>query len=177
MRKAIAAAMAALVFVAGAGLGYAARKAPPPGAAMYRGQDGQDAARALLAAALAQAGKGSWERIAVGRVYYLGGLKADGQRIFDGVLAGRHEASDLYRIARVYREAGEWDKAKPLFDRYLADNPGEAKALAEVGGYYLLQGDRDSAERLFDRSFAADGDELWATLHAAGAYLNLPPQP
>lgn len=53
------------------------------------------------------------------------------------MLSGKHEDSDLYRIARVYEEAGEWDKAKPLFERYLAANPDEGKDFAEVGSYYL----------------------------------------
>src|SRR3546814_168877 len=55
--------------------------------------------------ALEQAEDGSWERIGVARVYYLGGFKAEGQAIFDEVLAGKHDDGDAYRIARVYREA------------------------------------------------------------------------
>lgn len=175
MRKGIAAAMVATVFVAGIGAGYAARIGPTP--PMYHGKDQQEAAKALLDVALVQAGKGSWERIGVGRVYYLGGFKAEGQQIFDALLAGKPDPGDVFRIARVYREAGEWDKAKALFDAYLIDNPREPKDLAEVGAYTLLAGDREGAERLFDRSFAADGDEVWATVHAAGAYLGVAPQP
>lgn len=175
MRKGIAAAAAAIVFVAGIGVGYTAKPGPAP--AMYHGKTNQEAGRALLDVALLQAGKGSWERIGVGRVYYLGGFKAEGQKVFDDILAGKHEDSDLYRIARVYREAGEWDKARPLFDRYVAANPEEATGLAEIGGYHLLDGDRETAEKLFDQSFAAERDNLWATLHVAGAYLGVVPQP
>lgn len=177
MRKGIAAAVAALVFVAGIGVGYAARQKAQPTPAMYHGQDQKAAAKVLLDVALVQAGKGSWERIGVGRVYYLGGFKAEGQQIFDAVLGAKPEPGDVFRIARVYREAGEWDKAKNVFDAYLIDNPREPKDLAEVGAYTLLAGDREGAERLFDRSFAADGDEVWATLHVAGAYLGVAPQP
>ena len=169
------AAAAALVFVAGIGVGHGAR--PEPGPALYHGQEGPAAAKGLLDIALAQAGKnGSWERIGVGRAYYLGGFKAEGQAIFDALLAGRHEDSDVFRIARVYQEAGEWDKARPMFDRYLADNPREEKDLAEVGAYYLLNGDRAAAERLFDRSYEVEREELWATLDIAGAYLGVRPQ-
>jgi tetratricopeptide (TPR) repeat protein len=175
MRKEIAATLVAFVFAAGLGVGYTARLKPAP--AMYHAKDKQEAAKALLGVALVQAGKGSWERIGVGRVYYLGGFKAEGQKIFDDVLGHDPDPGDVFRIARVYREAGEWDRAKQVFDRYLIDNPREPKDLAEVGAYYMLQGDRDGAERLFDRSFAADGDEVWATLHAAGAYLGVAPQP
>jgi tetratricopeptide (TPR) repeat protein len=144
---------------------------------MYRDQDPQAAARALLDVALVQAGKnGSWERIGVGRAYYLGGLKADGQQIFDALLTGKHEDSDVFRIARVYQEAGEWDKAKPLFDRYLQANPKDVKDLAEVGAYYLLNGDRATAEQLFDRAYKIEREELRATLDIAGAYLGVQPQ-
>lgn len=169
------AAVVAVVFVAGIGVGHGARLEPGP--SMYHSQDPQAAARALLDVALAQAGKnGSWERIGVGRAYYLGGLKAEGQEIFDALLAGKHADSDVFRIARVYQEAGEWDKAKPLFDRYLLANPKEVKDLAEVGAYYLLNGDRATAEQLFDRSYKIEREELWATLDIAGAYLGVHPQ-
>jgi len=67
-----------------------------------------DAAKALLRQAMVQGGDGSWERIAVGRVYYLGGMKSEGQAIFDQVLGKQDEGSDLIRVARVYRQAGKW---------------------------------------------------------------------
>ena len=173
MRKGIAAAAAALVFVAGVGVGYGAKLRPGP--ALYQGKDGKAAAQALLEVARAQAGKGSWERIGVGRAFYLGGMKAEGEKIFADILAGEHEDGATYRIARVYQQAGEWEKARPLFEQYLARNPKEAKDLAEVGTYYFQQGARAKAEELFARSFAADGDDVWATLLVAGAYLGLKP--
>lgn len=152
-----------------------AQAGKPVAAGTYQGKDPQAAAKALLQEALVQAGKGSWERIAAGRVYYLGGMQAQGQAIFDQVLSRKPDASDLFRIARVYREAGEWARAKPLFDQALAQEPKQEKWLAEVGAYYLLNGDRAGAEALFDRSFKQD-DEVWATVAAAGAYLGVPPQ-
>ncbi len=174
MRKGMTAAAAAILFVGGIGVGYTAKPGPAP--AMYHNKSNQEAAGPLLDVARVQAEDGSWERIGVARAYYLGGRRAEGQAIFDDILAGNHEDSDAYRIARVYREAGEWDKAKPMFDRYVASNPEEATGLAEIGAYYLLAGDRNTAERLFDRSFAAERDNLWATLHVAGAYLGVEPQ-
>lgn len=168
-------AAAAVLFTAGIGVGYSAKVKPV--ASMYQGQDSKQAAQALLGVALQQAGKGgSWERIGVGRVYYLGGFKEQGQKIFDDLLYGDYDQSDAYRIARVYREAGEWEKAKPIFDRYLAANPGEEKDLAEVGSYYLLNGDRATAEKLFDRSYAIENEEVWSSIRIAGAYLGVTPQ-
>jgi tetratricopeptide (TPR) repeat protein len=159
------------LLVLGMGVGYAAK---PIEQSSYRSLSKEDAARALLTEAMVQADNGSWEEIAVGRVYYLGGMKPEGQAIFDNVLANQ-DASDLFRVARVYCEAGEWARAKPLFDEAIRMEPKEAKWLAEVGAFYLLNGDRETAEALFDRSFKRDS-ELWATVAAAGAYLGVKPQ-
>ena len=164
--------LAISLFVFGAAVGYGAKKAET---SAYRSKSKQEAGRALLEIAKAQAGKGSWERIAVGRVYYLGGMKPEGQAIFDDIMKKKPESSDLFRIARVYREAGEWNKAKPLFDQYVQKTPKDDKGLAEVGAYYMLNGDRATAEDLFDRSFKLES-ELWSTVSAAASYLDVTPQ-
>ena len=71
----------------------------------------------MLDGALQLAENGSWERIAVGRAWYLGGDKAKGQQIFDGVTGAKNVGrSDWTRLGRVYVEAGEWDKAQAAFD-------------------------------------------------------------
>lgn len=173
MKTRSALALGAGLFLAGLGLGYAKQQKIDAGA--YQGRSKQEAAKALLTIARTQAEDGSWERIGVGRVYYLGGFKSEGQAIFDAVLGGKHEHSDTLRIGRIYREAGEWAKAKPLFDTYVAANPKDEKEIAEIGAYYLMNGDRTTAEQLFARSFAIE-PELWATLAAAGAYLGVAPQ-
>lgn len=166
------AVLAALLFILGVAVGYAAKKVDPP---TYRSKSKQAAAKALLEQARVQAGKGSWERIAVGRVYYLGGMKPEGQAIFGEVLQKKPESSDLFRIARVYFEAGEWPKAKEMFDDYATKNPKDDKGLAEIGAYYMLKGDRAAAEELFDKSFR-QASELWSTVSAAGSYLGVKPQ-
>ena len=172
MKTRTAALAATALFCAGIGVGYAASKNAP---ALYHGKSNEEAALALVEQAKIQTDGGSWERIAVGRVLYLGGHKAEGQAIFDAILADKPEDSDEFRIARVYAEAHEWTKAKPLFDRFVSESPKDEKGLADVGAYYLLNGDRATAESLFDRSFERK-DELWATVSAAGAYLGVPPQ-
>ncbi len=141
----------------------------------YREKDPKEAAKALLEVAKVQAESGSWERISVGRIFYLGGFKPEGKAIFDDVLARRPEASDLLRIAQVYREAGDWAQAKVLFERYVSENPKDAYELAKIGSYYMSHGDRAEAEALFDRSFKLESD-LWSTLAAAGGYLGVAPQ-
>lgn len=163
-----------LVFTFGIAVGaVAGRKGIE--SSLYRAKAKKEAGQALLAVAKQQAGRGSWEQIAVGRVYYLGGMKAEGQAIFDAVTAKKPESSDWFRIGRVYREAGEWAKAQEAFDKALKMEPDEAKWLAEVGAYYLAKGDRDKAEELFDRSFKEQDDEVWSTVNMAAGYLGVEP--
>jgi tetratricopeptide (TPR) repeat protein len=153
--------------------------APKPGVSpgMYQGQTPAAAATALLDFAKAQtAGEGTWERIATGRMLYLTGRKAEAEEIFDGVLNGRKvDASDRVRIARVYAEAKEWAKAKPLFDRVIADSPKDEDWHAEVGAFYLLNGDRATAEKLFARSFEIAPGSFRNALRVAGAYAGVAP--
>jgi tetratricopeptide (TPR) repeat protein len=163
-----------MVFVLGVAAGAVAKKAFDT--SLYRGKSKTDAAKSLLELARRQAGKGSWERIGVGRVYYLGGMKAEGQAIFDEVTAKKPEPTDWWRIGRVYWEAGEWDKARAAFDKSLAMNPNDDKGLAELGAYYLIKGDRAKAEELFDRSFNIESGEVWNTSMIAGGYLGVRPQ-
>lgn len=163
------------VFTLGIAVGAAAaRRGVDP--ALYQGKPAKEAAKALLDLARTQAGKGSWERIGVGRVYYLGGMKAEGQALFDQVTSKNPEPTDWWRIGRVYWEAGEWEKAKEAFEKALAKNPNDDKGLAELGAYYLLKGDRAKAEELFARSFAIESGEVWNTSMMAGAYLGVRPQ-
>lgn len=163
------------VFVCGIALGaFAAKKGID--ASLYEGRDKKEAGKALLEAAKQQAGKGSWERIGVGRVYYLAGMKAEGQAIFDDVTSKKPEPSDWWRIGRVYWEAGEWDKAREAFETSLAKNPKDDKGLAELGTYYLLKGNREKAEELFAKSFAIESGEVWNTGMIAGGYLGVKPQ-
>lgn len=166
-------ALLSFVFALGIAVGALARgmKVDP---STYHGKSKQDAAKALLEVARKQAGDGSWENIAVGRTYYLGGMKSEGQAIFDGLK--KKEPSDWMRIARVYREAKEWDKAKDAFDRALAGEPKNAGWLAEVGAFYNLRGDRAKAEELFDKSYQYKSDEVWFTVNMAGSYVGVEPR-
>ena len=164
----VATALSVLVAPAG----FAAQKVAP---SQYHDKDKQAAARDLLEVAKVQAGKGSWERIAIGRVYYLGGFKTEGQAIFDEVLANDPEGTDLFRIGRIYWAAGERERALGLFERALRENPKDSSGMAELGAYHLLMGDRAAAETWFDRSFNRK-DDVWSTVAAAGSYLGVPLQ-
>ena len=139
--------------------------------AHYLGLEPAQAAEQLLEKALVQAGKGSWERIAVGQIYYLSGNKERAEAIFDGIK--KKEAGDWMRIGRIYYRADDWDKAKRTFDRVMEMAPKDEDWFAEIGAYYNLKGDRAKAEELFNHSFKLDPDNLYNTLSAAGSYLGV----
>ena len=165
------------VLLAGVAAGAIAAKKISVGPESFRGKPPEAAADELLAAARSFAENGSYENIAVGRVFYLTGRRDEGQAIFDRFLTGaKVEAGDVIRVARVYQEAGEWERARPLFDRVLEMAPKDEDWAAEIGAYYLLAGDRERAEQLFGRSFAQDPANLYNTLLVAGAYRGLDPR-
>lgn len=160
-----------LGFAAGA---WAARKKSTD-SSLYIGKAPAEAARALLEVAKKKAGNGSWENIALGRAYYLGGMKSEGQAIFDQVTK-KAEGGDWIRLGRVYYEAGEWSKAEAAFDRALKLEPKDAPWLAEIGSFYNKKGDRAKAEELFTRSFKVESEEFWSIVNAAGSYLGVEPR-
>lgn len=168
--------IASAALVVGLVAGTALAKKNPTTADMFKGKDPKDAASALLAKAREYAGSGSWENIAVGRVYYLTGQKDEGQKIMDAAIAKKAEPSDWIRIGRVYYEAGDWDKAAAAFDKVLEMAPKDADWTAEIGAYYLVKGDRARAEQLFERSLSLDPENRRNDLLMAGAYRGLAPR-
>ena len=171
----------ALVAVAAFALGaitalVAKPKVPFDSNAYYAGKDPKAAAAALLAQAEVAAGTGSWERLGVGRVYYLSGDKDKGRQIYDSVLASPKVAkSDIYRVAKYYAVAKEWDKAKPLFEKAIAMDPGDDRLALEAGSWYNLNGDRKRAEELFNIAFNDDPTNSWHYALAAGSYVGVEP--
>jgi tetratricopeptide (TPR) repeat protein len=156
---------------------FAQNKRPVFSPSIMTGQDPKAAATALLDGALYFAEDGSWERIAVGRAWYLGGDKARGQQLFDAVTKSRGvESSDWFRIGRVYVEAGEWEKAKQAFEAALAENSGDDTGMAEYGAFANVNGDRAKAEELFAKAFAKDREDFWHWVRAGGSYLGVKPQ-
>ena len=144
---------------------------------LVRGKSPAAAALALLDGALLLAEGGSWERIAVGRAWYLGGDKAKGQEIFDVVTGSKKvEGSDWFRLGRVYAEAGEWDKAQTAFDRALAMDKNDDSGMLEYGALANVNKDRAKAETLFDQAFKKNPREFWHWVGAGGSYLGVRPQ-
>jgi tetratricopeptide (TPR) repeat protein len=142
--------------------------------ATFLGKEPKAAAAALLSVAEAQAGDGSWELIGVGRLYYLSGDKAKGQTFFDKVASKGAKKNDWQRIAKVYMEAGEWDKAEPILQKVLAMDQADDYSQVLLGAFYNLKGQREKAEELFSKSLKK-GDSVWSTLNAAGSYIGVQP--
>lgn len=111
-----------VTFVLGVLAGAFAKK-PGTDPALFAGKPPKEAAAALLTVARAQAEKGSWENIAVGRVYYLSGQKAEGQAIFDSVTSKKSEGGDWIRVGRVYYEAGSGTRRRPFSIRFSKSPP------------------------------------------------------
>ena len=142
-----------------------------------KGKDAKEAATVLLDGALERAGNGSWERIAVGRAWYLGGDKAKGQKVFDAVTTStKVESSDWFRVGRVYAEADEWEKATKAFDKALEMKPKDDSSMVEYGALAILNNDRAKAEGLFERAFEKNPNEFWHWVTAGGSYVGVHPQ-
>jgi tetratricopeptide (TPR) repeat protein len=173
MRTRWAAVLAAGSLFLGVGLGIAASQRGA-GIDVIRGKSAKEAGAAALAEAERLAGKGSWELISVGRVYYLSGDKAHGQAIFDRVTGGKPKASDWQRIGEVYAQAGETDRAIDCFQKTLADNPKDDTGQAEIGAWYIRIGQREKGEALLGQALSRAPDEVWHYVRAAEALLGVP---
>jgi tetratricopeptide (TPR) repeat protein len=139
--------------------------------------DAPAVAAVMLDGALQLAENGSWERIAVGRAWYLGGDKAKGQLILDGVASAKNVGrSDWIRLARVYDEAGEWDKAQAAFDKAFPASSDDDTGLVEYGALANLNKDRAKAEALFNRAMKKNPGEFWHWVNVGGSYLGVRPQ-
>jgi len=168
-----AAVVGAMVF--GADPGLAAKvKVESAGISAIKGKPAQEAGLAALAEAERLAAKqGSWELIAIGRVYYLSGDKARGQAIFDRVTDDDPGASDWQRIGEVYDEAGEKTRAEECFQKVIILKPRDDTALAEIGGWYIRNGQREKGEHLLERALKSNPDELWHYVRAAEGLLGV----
>jgi Tfp pilus assembly protein PilF len=172
MKNVLAVALASACLTLGAGVGYAA-KAKGPGMALISGKEAKEAAYAALAEAERLAESGSWELLAVARVYYASGDKARGQAIIDRVMSGKSKPSDWYRVARIYAEAGENAKAEEYYQRAITAEPNDDTGLAEVGAWYIRNGDRERGEALLTRAFARNDRAMGHYVRAAEGLLNV----
>jgi tetratricopeptide (TPR) repeat protein len=173
MKPTLVAAAAAISLLLGVGIGFAA-KYKGAGIEVIRNKPDKEAGLAALREAEQLANNGSWELIAVGRVYYLMGEEARGQALFDHVINGKPGGADFERIAEVYAEAGENDKASASFEKMLALDPRDDSSQAEVGAWYMRIGQRAKGEALLAQALDRRPNEPWYYLHAAESLLGVP---
>ena len=143
--------------------------------ALYQGKDAKGAAESLLQVAEQLSEEGSWELIAIGRVYYLSGNKEKGEAFFTRAVSKKAAESDWRRIAAIYTAAKDYDKAISTLEKALVKSPKDSKVLAELGAAYNLKGNRAKAEEMFTQSFANDPGSFWNTVNVAGSYLGVNP--
>jgi tetratricopeptide (TPR) repeat protein len=142
----------------------------------YEGAAPKVAAAALLKEAEVLAKDDTWDRIGIGRVYCQSGDAKSGEALLQSVLGSPKVAkSDIYRIATAYAAAKEWEKAKPLFERAIAMDPGDDTGILKAACWFNLNGDRARAEELFGRAFAKSPDDVWHYTLSAGSYLGVAP--
>ncbi len=168
-------AVAVTCLLLGASIGFAARY-KGAGIEVIRGKSDKDAGYAALTEAEHLANGGSWELIAVGRVYYLTGEKARGQALFDSVANGKAGGTDLERIADVYAEAGENGKASAAYEKMLALDPKDDSSQALVGAWYMRTGQREKGEALLERALQRRPGAAEYYVRAAEGLLGVPPR-
>lgn len=166
------AAAAAITIVGLAGTAHARPKPTRITTEAYHGQAPQQAAGALLDAARGQTEDGSWEEIAIGRIYYLGGRRAEGEALFKAMLDRTQKTSDVYRIARVYMEAGEWPRARPLLERMLTMKEADAGDVLRAARTFAQHKEWQRAKPLFEK-FVAMNDYDEKELAEIGAWYML----
>jgi tetratricopeptide (TPR) repeat protein len=150
-------------------------KEKSPGIEMLRGKPPKEAAAAALQRAETLAGKGSWELIAIARVYYLSGDHEKAQSLIDRALSHKPKATDFQRVGEIFAAAGENAKAEDYFQRALAADPGDDTGQSEVGAWYIRTGRREQGEDLLAKALAKNPEEVWHYVRASEAYLSIPP--
>jgi len=149
-------------------------KEKSPGIELLSGKPPKEAAAAALQHAETLAGKGSWELIAVARVYYLSGDHEKAQSLIDRALSHKPKATDFQRVGEIFAAAGDNAKAEEYFQRALAADPNDDTGQSEVGAWYIRNGRRADGEALLAKALAKNPDEVWHYVRASEAYLNIP---
>jgi tetratricopeptide (TPR) repeat protein len=173
MKPSLVAVIAASSLLMGVSIGLAA-KYQGAGIDVIRNKPDKDAALAALTEAEHVANGGSWELIAVGRVYYLSGQKARGQELFDYATRGKTDGADYERIAEVYAESGENDRASVSYEKMLALDPKDDSSQAVVGAWYIRIGQREKGEALLAHALERRRNSPWYYVRAAESLLGVP---
>jgi len=159
----------------GIAIGYAASKGPTL-IELNAGKPAKEAGLAMLAEAERLAGTGTWELIAVGRIYYLSGDKERAQLLFDKATSGKPDAGNWQRVAAVWEEIGDKAKAEECYQKALVlMGPKDDTGQADVGAWFIRSGRRAKGEELLTRAMQRSPNEIWHYVRASEALLGLPP--
>ena len=172
MRPRLVAVIAVSSLLLGVSIGFAA-KYQGAGIEVIRNKPDKEAALAALTEAEHVANGGSWELIAVGRVYYLSGDKARGQALFDHATSGKPDGADYERIAEVYAESGENARASESYEKMLALDPKDDSSQAVVGAWYIRIGQREKGEALLAQAMQRRRNSPWYYVRAAESLLGV----
>ena len=143
---------------------------------LFKG-DAKAVATVMLDSALQLAENGILGADCVGRAWYLGGDKTKAQQIFDGVTSAKSVGrSDWIRLARVYIEAGEWDKAQAAFDNTFHATRPPRSPMVEYGVLANLNKDRAKPRPCSTRAMKKNPDKFWHWVNIGGSYLGVRPQ-
>ena len=173
MKPRVVAIIAAISLMLGVSIGFAA-KYKGAGIDVIRGKADQEAGLAALSEAERLANGGSWELIAIGRIYYLTGEKSRGQALFDFVAGRKPGGADFERIGDAYAEAGENDKATANFEKMLALDPADDSSEAVLGAWYIRIGQRERGEALLAAALKRRPNDSDYYIRAAESLLRVP---
>lgn len=90
-----------------------------------------------------------------GRIYYLLGQSADAEKYLKEAVDNDVIEAKLY-LAKIYQDAGNYDKAQPLLEEYAASDEVTSEALGTLGDIALSSGDYESALNYYDAGLKLD---------------------
>jgi tetratricopeptide (TPR) repeat protein len=146
-----------------------------PGFEILQGKPPKEAGAAALQEAERLAGNGSWELIAIARVWYLSGDHTKAQSLIDRALSHKPKGTDFQRVGEIFAAAGDNTQAETYYQRALAADPKDDTGQSEIGAWYIRNGQREKGEELLAKALARNPDDLWHYVRASEAYLSVPP--
>jgi tetratricopeptide (TPR) repeat protein len=173
MKPRVVAVITAISLLLGVSIGFAA-KYKGAGIDVIRGKADKEAGLAALSEAERLANGGSWELIAIGRIYYLTGEKSRGEALFDSATSRKPGGADFERIGNVYAEAGENDKATASFEKMFALDPSDDSNQAVLGAWYIRIGQHDRGEALLTAALKRRPNDSDYYVRAAESLLHVP---
>lgn len=90
-----------------------------------------------------------------GRIYYLLGQNTDAEKLLKEAVDKNIIEAKLY-LAKIYQDAGDYEKAQPLLEAYAASDEVTSEALGTLGDIALSSGDYESALNYYEAGLKLD---------------------